>query len=76
MMDANSPQTNDKEFSNPIQVDTDKIFLYRKMSNGGSKPSNMKRHNSREHERKMREKTAHIGRKASHASQGTAWSFW
>jgi hypothetical protein len=36
----------------------------------------MKRHNSREQERKMREKTAHIGRKASHASQGSSWSFW
>jgi hypothetical protein len=71
---------NDKEHQNPVQVDTDMIFLYRSMSlnkNDGDSPkkaTTMKRHNSRELERKMRQKTAHIGRKASHASQGISWN--
>jgi hypothetical protein len=65
---------NNKEHQNPVQVDTDKIFLYRSLSNGGKTASNVKRRNSRENERKLREKTAHIGRKASLASQGTSWN--
>ncbi|KAG7336847.1 hypothetical protein IV203_012671 [Nitzschia inconspicua] len=72
---------NDKEHGNPVQVDTSKLFLYRSLSNntGGEKEkkkasSNIKRMNSKEKESKFRAKTAHIGRKASHASQGISWN--
>lgn len=75
MSNEHGAEISKKEFLNPVQVDTEKIFLYRSLSNTPTK-SNIKRHNSREEARKMREKTAHIGRKASHASQGIAWSFW
>jgi hypothetical protein len=45
-----------KEFGNPVQVNTGKLFI-RRLSKCPK-------------EQKMREKTAHIGRKASYASQG------
>lgn len=65
---------NDKEHRNPVQMDTSKLFLYRSLSNGGKTATNVKRRNSQQKERSMREKTAHIGRKASHASQGVSWN--
>jgi hypothetical protein len=60
-----------KDFGNPVQVDTEKLFLYRALSNDSTSSfaSPLKRRNS-EREKKMRAKTAHIGRKASYASQG------
>jgi hypothetical protein len=48
-----------KEFGNPVQVDTDQTLFNRTVE----KPPS-------EEERKLREKTAHIGYRASQASQG------
>mmetsp|Transcript_17401 Transcript_17401/g.30316 ORF Transcript_17401/g.30316 Transcript_17401/m.30316 type:complete len:121 (-) Transcript_17401:1222-1584(-) len=54
--------TFNKDFNNPVQVDADKTMPNRGLDN----PPNV------QEERKMREKTAQIGLKASHASQGEA----
>lgn len=56
-----------KAFGNPVQMDTEHLFLFRTASFGSSTSL---RSLNMEKERKMRQKTAHIGRKASFASQG------
>lgn len=49
-----------KDFGNPVQINTSKLFI-RRLSKSNK-------------EKKMREKTAHIGRIASFASQGRKFS--
>merc|ERR1712032_1588166 len=73
-----------KDNDNPVQVDVNKISLYRSLNKKHSKiegmhrnssKASLRRRNSMKLERKMREKTAHIGKKASFASQGIKWSW-
>jgi hypothetical protein len=52
--------TDTKDFGNPVQVNTSKLFI--------------RRLSKCDKERKMREKTAHIGLVASFASQGRKFS--
>ena len=63
--------TKTKDFGNPVQVDTEKLFLYRNLNKDdtSSFDSPVKKQHA-ENEMKMREKTAHIGREASLASEG------
>ena len=63
--------TKTKDFGNPVQVDTDKLFLYRNLNKDDTSSfhSPVKKQHA-ENEMKMREKTAHIGREASLASEG------
>ena len=76
---TNNNQTKDltttktKDFGNPVQVDTEKLFLYRNLTKNdtSSLDSPVKKQRA-EDEMKMREKTAHIGREASLASEGKA----
>ena len=90
-----------KDNDNPVQMDLDKIFLYRSLNKKHSqsnrsltsstssssinhdtdikdstaRTANLRRINSAVLETKMRDRTAHIGRKASFASQGMTWSW-
>lgn len=59
-MVAGSKDVASKEHGNPVQVDTSKLFV-RRLSRSDK-------------EKKMREKTAHIGQKMSYASQGRKFS--
>mmetsp|Transcript_30327 Transcript_30327/g.73785 ORF Transcript_30327/g.73785 Transcript_30327/m.73785 type:complete len:124 (+) Transcript_30327:405-776(+) len=63
--------TKTKDFGNPVQVDTEKLFLYRNLTKNDTSSFNSPVKKQRaENEMKMRKKTAHIGRKASLASEG------
>merc|ERR1711865_831838 len=93
-----------KDNDNPVQMDLDKIFLYRSLNkkhaassthsltssstsslssithdtdikDSTARTANLRRMNSAMVETKMRDRTAHIGRKASFASQGLTWSW-
>ena len=75
-----------KDNNNPVQMNVNKIFLYRSLNKTHSSSDDddthsapkkisaiaLKRRNSAELERKMREKTAHIGKKSSYAHQTLA----
>jgi hypothetical protein len=81
-----------KDNHNPVQMNVNKIFLYRSLNKTHSSSSSsiigddaitpisaasLRRRNSAELERKMREKTAHIGKKASYVpSQGQKWTLF
>jgi hypothetical protein len=82
--------TYSKDNNNPVQMNVNKIFLYRSLNkthSSGDDDNNdtttpisaasLKRRNSAELERKMRERTAHIGKKASYVpSQGQKWTLF
>jgi hypothetical protein len=66
--------TTTKAFGNPVQMDTEHLFLFLFRSASFGSSTSIRSINA-EKELKMRQKTAHIGLKASLASQGKRLSF-
>lgn len=59
--------TESKDFGNPVQVDADKTYISRTAANTSDTTRDRM-----EKDRQLREKTAHIGWKASQESQGNS----